>query len=326
MTTQANIPGSYGHQGTPLYNEAGRLLAWLMPADALDMPWQSNPLQSSGRTVPELCQSSALFTDLQSGRSGQDALLPFVHYYNELKILVDQLFPSRKKRKCMASDEPKGVSADRVATDPNFERTRENAAEFAAAGKAAYLLRSIFRDVTVYAKDKITQARLLTVCKRVLSTDGVSARGERSVANGDHLQFKNFNFNGRAGIRDTLYVRCPVTIDRVTGKATVAIPSFVPKTMVQAAKGSTHYKIVAGASAINFNTGDSSFMRVDTGHLPWDQLPTAATSLVLDFPPNSPDTVFVALCVEFTQQMNGQFYPLKTGRSNAATIVEVSQP
>ncbi len=311
---------------TPLFSDTGRLLAWLLPADVLDMPWQSNPLQCSGRTVPEQCQNSGMFTDYQSARIQQDALLPFVHYYTELKFLVDQLFPSRKKRNIMANEEPKGVSAERMATDPNFERTRENAAEFAAAGKAAYLLRSIFRDVTVYAKDKITQARLLTVCKRVLSTDGVSNRGERSVANGDHLQFKNFNFNGRAGIRDTLYVRCPVTIDRVTGKATVAIPSFVPKTMVQAAKGTTHYKIVAGASAINFNTGDSSFMRAETGHLPWDQLPTAAANLVLDFPPNSPDTVFVALCVEFTQQTNGQYYPLKTGRSNAATIVAVDQP
>ncbi|WP_207625749.1 hypothetical protein, partial [Niastella populi] len=59
-----------------------------------------------------------------------------------------------------------GVTADRIKNDPAFERTRENAAEFGRAGKAAKFLRSIFRDVTINAKDKITQARLVKVTSR----------------------------------------------------------------------------------------------------------------------------------------------------------------
>ena len=98
MTTTANIPGMQSNAMTPLFSDTGRLLAWLLPAGALDMPWQSNPLQSSGRTVPEQCQNSGMFTDYRYTRSQQDALLPFVHYYNELKDLVDQLFPTRRKQ------------------------------------------------------------------------------------------------------------------------------------------------------------------------------------------------------------------------------------
>ncbi|HYC30570.1 MAG TPA: hypothetical protein VEB42_17160, partial [Chitinophagaceae bacterium] len=41
--------------------------------------------------------------------------------------------------------EKSGVSADRVLTDPAFQRTRENMAEFGRPGKAAKLFRNIFR-------------------------------------------------------------------------------------------------------------------------------------------------------------------------------------
>ena len=34
-----------------------------------------------------------------------------------------------------------GVSADRIANDPNFQRTRENGEEFGRAGKAGKMLR-----------------------------------------------------------------------------------------------------------------------------------------------------------------------------------------
>ena len=41
-----------------------------------------------------------------------------------------------------------GTSADRIKTDTAFERTWENKAVFSRAGKAAKILRTIFRDVT----------------------------------------------------------------------------------------------------------------------------------------------------------------------------------
>ncbi len=93
MKTRSNILRTYGNQEVASFSETGRSLAWQLPAAALDMPWQSNPLQNSGRTVPELCQNSGMFTDCRFGRSGQDALLSIVQDYTPLKILVDQLFP-----------------------------------------------------------------------------------------------------------------------------------------------------------------------------------------------------------------------------------------
>jgi hypothetical protein len=55
------------------------------------------------------------------------------------------------------------------------------------------------------------------------------------VNNGDVLQLQNFHFNVRAGISDSLFVRCPVNFNRASGEVTVNIPAFVPRNMVQQA-------------------------------------------------------------------------------------------
>ena len=46
-----------------------------------------------------------------------------------------------------------GVSADRIANDPNFQRTRENGEEFGRAGKAGKLLRNLIRAMLQNASD-----------------------------------------------------------------------------------------------------------------------------------------------------------------------------
>ncbi len=219
-----------------------------------------------------------------------------------------------------------GVTADKIFNDPNFERTRENMAEFGRASKASVLIREIFRDMTVYAKDKITHTRLSKVLSRVIAADTIGKRGERTVSNGDLQQLRGFHFNGRAPLRESLYARCAVTIDRATGMATITIPSFVPKVMVAGPRGTSHYKIVAGVTAVNFDTEQFAYMRVSTDEIGWDQVQTTTSSLVLPFPANSPDTIIVALGIEFYQGVNGVSYALKTGQANATTIVAVDKP
>jgi hypothetical protein len=226
----------------------------------------------------------------------------------------------------MEKEEPKGVASDRIFNDPIFERTRENMAEFGRAGKAARLTREIFRDVTIFAKDRITMARLLKVFKRVLLADPISGRGERTVGKGDQQQLKGFNFNVRAGLRETFYVRCPIVVSRPTGQVVITIPSFVPKVMVQAPGGTTHFRIVAAATTVNFDTEVYEYKRVSTDELSWDQNIFAGTNLELALPANSPDTIIVALGIEFSQKVNNQSYALKTGDCNATTIMLVDKP
>lgn len=225
----------------------------------------------------------------------------------------------------MATKPSKGVSGDRVKNDAAFERTRENNAEFARAGKAAKLVRTVFREVMVNAKDTITQARLLKVFARIVKTDSVNGRGERTVANGDLRQLKGFNFNVQAPFSDSLYAKCPITIDRATGAVDVNIPAYVPRIMVQAPEGTTHYKIVAAAAVINFDTEEYEYAMQSSLELPWGHTATAPAVFNLVVPPASMDTIVVVMGIEYYQLVNGRSYALKTGELNSTSIMKVDK-
>jgi len=198
-------------------------------------------------------------------------------------------------------------------------------AEFGRAGKAAKLLRTIFRDVTINAKDRETQARLAKVMSRIISTDPVNERGARTVGNGDLQQFQNFRFNARAGIADSLFVRCPMSFNRATGEVIINIPSFIPRNMVQQAKGTTHFRIVAAAASINFETEQYEYAMQGTAELPYTTDPTQAITLTLALPANSKDTVLAVLGIEYYQRVNSRSYALKSGEHNATSIVLVDK-
>jgi len=53
-----------------------------------------------------------------------------------------------------------GIDARRIATDPAFQRTRENGAEFGRAGKAGKTLRTALRPLLIYSSDSKMVSRL----------------------------------------------------------------------------------------------------------------------------------------------------------------------
>ncbi|WP_315823982.1 hypothetical protein [Paraflavitalea speifideaquila] len=327
MTNTCNIAGQNGSVMVPVLSENGSLMAYLLypnPQGILEeyYPAKAIPRQYLGNT-----QAIPPQDNTPTGRGGHDCVLSFSQLYKDFLCWTGQpflLFKNLKKTN-MAKEPSKGLASDRIKNDPTFERTRENMAEFGRAGKASRLTREIFRDVTIFAKDSVTQARLHKVFSRVLMTDPVSRRGERTVGKGDQLQLKGFNFNVRAGLRETFYVRCPIVINRPTGQVVITIPSFVPKVMVQAPGGTTHFRIVAATATVNFDTEAYEYMRASTDEVLWDQVPYPGTNLELTLPINSPDTILVALGIEFSQRVNNQSYALKTGDCNATTIMRVDQ-
>ena len=58
--------------------------------------------------------------------------------------------------------------------------------------------------------------------------------------------------------------------------------------------------------------------------LPWDATPTAAINQLNAVTPNSVSPLFLALGVEFYQEVNGKMYPLKNGAYNPLSLVSVS--
>ena len=218
-----------------------------------------------------------------------------------------------------------GVSAERIATDPAFQRTRENGAEFARAGKASRLLRTAFRTQLQAVRGQRTASRLTQEMMRVVHSDAVNGRGLRNVTDGEKTILQDFEFNPAAQLGSTLFAPFTAALNRVSGEATVTIPSFVPANSVAAPAGATHFRILTTAASVDF---DSELYEVDdtaSATLALDGAATSALSLVSTLTANSTGTLFLVMGVEFFQVVNGTNYSLKNGGFNALTIVAVDQ-
>ena len=217
-----------------------------------------------------------------------------------------------------------GVSADKIANDPNFQRTRENGEEFGRAGKAGKLLRNAIRAMLQNASDSRMVSRLTAEMVKVIQEDVTNARGLRNVIDGEAELLEGFEFNISGKLGTTLYAPFTATIDRVAGTLTASIPAFVPLNMLAAPGGSTHFKIVSAGAEIDFENETFVMDAQATAVLPWDTTATAVINLVNTVTANSTHPLFLALGIEFYQEVNGQMYPLKNGSYNPLALVKVS--
>ena len=141
-----------------------------------------------------------------------------------------------------------GIDASRIASDPAFQRTRENGSEFGRAGKAGKLLRTALRPLLINSADGRMVSRLTQAMVKVIQADLVSDRGLRNVIDGEAELLFGFEFNIRGKLGTSLYAPFVAAIDRVSGEITVDIASFIPANMIAAPSGTTHFKIISGGA------------------------------------------------------------------------------
>lgn len=217
-----------------------------------------------------------------------------------------------------------GVSGERIASDPNFQRTRENGEEFGRAGKAGKLLRTSIRALLQNSADSRMVSRLTQKMVEVVQADTTNPRGLRNVIDGEAELLEGFEFNISGKLGTTLYAPFTATIDRVAGSLAVNIPSFVPSNMIVAPGGTTHFKVVTAGSEIDFENETFVMDSDASAILPWDATATTALTLTNSVTANSTHPLFLALGIEFYQEVNGQMYPLKNGAFNPLSLVRVS--
>ncbi|WP_284653541.1 hypothetical protein [Flavobacterium terrisoli] len=216
-----------------------------------------------------------------------------------------------------------GIDANRIANDPNFQRTRENGSEFGRAGKAGKLLRTALRPLLINSADSRMVSRLTQAMVKVIQADMTSVRGLRNVIDGEAELLFGFEFNIRGKLGTSLYAPFVGAIDRVSGEITVDIASFIPANMIAAPSGTSHFKIISGGAEVDFEAETYVVSTSETAILPWDGTATAVISQTNAVTANSTKPLFLALGIEFYQEINGQMYPLKNGAFNPLSIAKV---
>lgn len=217
-----------------------------------------------------------------------------------------------------------GVSADRIANDPNFQRTRENGSEFGSSATAGKVLRNAVRNLMMNASDNRVTSRLTQVMTVIKNYDTTSARGERTVAIGIAdpaalALLKDFDFNDKAILSGVLFA--PFIVTPATGE--IAIPAFVPLNDIAYPGGATHVNLKAAYANVDFTNEISAIEYSPVTNLPIDGTNTPV-SLVPAAVPAGAGTKFYLLLLEFFQEVNGIQYPLKNGAYNVLNIVEAA--
>ncbi len=219
--------------------------------------------------------------------------------------------------------EKSGVSKERIANDPAFQRTRENGKEFGRAGKAGKLLRTAFRALMLNSADSKVTSRLTALMMKVIKQDTVNARGERNVIDGGLTAVQGFEFNKHAMLGATMFAPFTASIDRVTGDLEVTVPVFVPEQMIHAPSGTTHIRLISGGAEIDFENQASISESQNSAYVPWNTTPTTLITLTNTLTPNTTKPLFIVLGIEFYQEVNGVKYALKNGAYNPLAVVKV---
>jgi hypothetical protein len=217
-----------------------------------------------------------------------------------------------------------GIDASRIKNDPAFQRTRENGSEFGRAGKAGKILRTAMRAVLINSADGRMVSRLTQKMVQVIQADVVSVRGLRNVIDGEAELLAGFEFNIRGKLGTSLFAPFVATIDRATGDIIVDLASFIPLNMIAAPSGTTHYKIISAGAEIDFEAETFIVSNSESDILPWDITPSDPINHSNPVTPASTKPLFLALGIEFYQQVNGAMYPLKNGAYNPLALVQVS--
>lgn len=223
------------------------------------------------------------------------------------------------------------VSAERIAKDPAFARTRENGTEFGMVSRAGKLLRDglngFLRDVQTEDLD----LRVMRLLLDIKAQDTVSARGQRSVDVALGLQpglLQGFPFNGKCSL-DRFVAQAPV-VDQQAG--TITFPGFAAD---HAPKKATHAVVTGFRGRIAFAPAADAFGAPGTFQVAVSEavvlplatppdLPSQGRSgislpdLVLTLPEPAGETGIEmwGLKIVFFQEINGERYVLKTGAAD----------
>jgi hypothetical protein len=216
-----------------------------------------------------------------------------------------------------------GVDANRIQSDPKFARTRENMAEFGRAGTAVKLLRTALRSALINIADSRMNSRLTAQMVKVLQADVTNTRGQRNVVDGESELLDGFEFNINSKFFSTFLAPFTPSIDRAAGTLKVDVPAYTPGNMVGAPQGTTHFKLTAVGAEVDFEAGVYVTNMSSTPEIVFGPQNEAAATLSNAVTPASKHPLFIALGIEFFQQVNGVFYPLKNGFYNALALVKI---
>ncbi|NII28792.1 hypothetical protein HB364_27165 [Pseudoflavitalea sp. X16] len=202
------------------------------------------------------------------------------------------------------------ITRDRVLHSAGFARTRENAKEWRRAVRAGMLVRHSFRRLLkgLQLADNELSGRLHGWMNKIVKSDLVSDRGERTVSKGQLELLEDFAFRSATTFSSVFFAGPVSSIDTVTGTLKLEIRPFDPTRRINAPEGATHFKIVAAGAAIDFEKERCQHNYQETGYLSLAAMVQEPICLEQTITPLPGQSLLLAIGVVFyTQHGDGRF-------------------
>ncbi len=216
------------------------------------------------------------------------------------------------------------LDARRIARDPAFARTRENAAEFGRASRAGKLLRVAIAPYQQRLCDHTLMHRLTGILTRILKTDTVNPRGKRSFVEGDLSLLEGFECNAAAPLQRILGVPFNSQFSAATGQYSIGLRGFVPREVLRVPQGATHYKLSAAGVGVNFgaqvyitSVSHTEVLRLDAVAAPVRLKGVLAGEEAADCSRSTFGHIVLLLGIQFFQRVSGVDYVLEDGSALA---------
>jgi hypothetical protein len=208
-----------------------------------------------------------------------------------------------------------GPTKHMIATSPQFERTRENASEFALAAAAGKLIRQAVLMATGLKGDSNVTQRLTGLLVTLGKTDFANTRGSRNpVAVFDEpdsrLLLCSFPFYTSKPISATYCGK--ITCHTSTGS--IIFPELLSSEFFRTPKGATHVQIKAAIAVLDFDNRSYTICQapVYTARLE-NTMPQA--DFVCDLQSVGSGYRIGILSITFLQEKNEELYLLTDGMS-----------
>ena len=224
-----------------------------------------------------------------------------------------------------------GPTAEQIANDQAFVRTRENISEFAGCAKAGKSIRNGLSSLMKQMSDSQVTGRLTAVMKQINLNDTAGIRGERGILISQNQgDLAGFNFDKNLSPQSIFYAPVSLTTTPTRDSATLTVAPFEPSSFINAPAGSTHFRIVNAVSVVSdyvFNTALGIYEPSNGGldgaseiqYSPYIDLSTTTPNITLTSTlPGSPTittdvSVLCTLGIEFYQQVGANYYLFASG-------------
>lgn len=215
------------------------------------------------------------------------------------------------------------IPKSRIQTDPNFQRTRENIAEFKNVAQAGGVLRKSLREAVSDVQSGNASTRLFSVLNGVKNLDTTHDRGLRTVASGiadvpGQAKLNGFNFNEMAPL-DSILLK-DFTLDTVDG--TLTITGLNPSSDLLKPLAAHKAGFNLFWSKVDFAHGESNTVKATEVLIPLDDS-AHTVNLEVPAPPTGSGVNVFALRLVYYQTMNGQDYIFNDETRSCAKIIAV---